>query len=162
MASSLRKTMVFLGLSDDDRDAPRQDEYEEYEAEGLYDEYVDEEPEPVMEAKVTPLRSAPEPLDEVADTELRRIVTIHPTSYNDAKAIGAAFRDGVPVIINLSELGDADAKRLVDFSAGLIFGLHGSIERVTAKVFLLTPEFVEVGTSEAPGADAQASFFNQS
>jgi cell division inhibitor SepF len=39
---------------------------------------------------------------------------------------------------------DADAKRLVDFAAGLIFGLRGSIERVTSKVFLLSPHDVTV------------------
>ena len=69
---------------------------------------------------------------------------MHPRSYNDAKSIGEAFRDGTPVIMNVSDMGEAEAKRLVDFAAGLVFALHGSIERVTAKVFLLTPSFVEV------------------
>ena len=65
------------------------------------------------------------------------ITTIHPRTYNEAKTIGESFRDGTPVIMNLSDMGDADAKRLVDFAAGLVFGLHGTIERVTSKVFLL-------------------------
>ena len=89
---------------------------------------------------------------------MHRITTIHPRSYNDAKAIGESFRDGVPVIVNLSDMQDGDAKRMVDFSAGLVFGLRGTIERVTPKVFLLSPEFVEVdGDSTAEG-----SFYNQS
>ena len=92
---------------------------------------------------------------------MQRIQTIHPRSYNDAKAIGTAFRDGVPVIMNLSAMVEANSKRLVDFSAGLIFGLRGSIEKVTNNVFLLTPESIEVSTEEAAG-DHQASFFNQS
>lgn len=75
---------------------------------------------------------------------MRTITTVHPRSYNDAKSIGEAFRDGTPVIMNVSDMGEAEAKRLVDFAAGLVFALHGSIERVTAKVFLLTPSFVEV------------------
>ena len=46
--------------------------------------------------------------------------------------------------MNLTDMDDADAKRLVDFAAGLVFGLHGTIERVTSKVFLLSPAHVEV------------------
>ena len=65
------------------------------------------------------------------------------------------------MIINLTEMDDVDAKRLVDFSAGLIFGLHGSIERVTNKVFLLSPEHVEV-TAEDKARIAEGGFFNQS
>ena len=96
--------------------------------------------------------------------ELRRITTVHPRSYNDARKIGEAFREGTPVIMNLSDMDDADAKRLVDFSAGLIFGLHGAIERVTNKVFLLSPAHVEV-TGRGAGrrrAETRAGFYNQS
>jgi len=65
--------------------------------------------------------------------------------------------------MNLSEMSDADAKRLVDFSAGLIFGLHGAIERVTAKVFLLSPAHVEIAGEEQVAPDAaRPSFYNQS
>ena len=46
--------------------------------------------------------------------------------------------------MNLSEIDDDDAKRLVDFAAGLVFAVHGSINRVTAKVFLLSPENITV------------------
>lgn len=93
---------------------------------------------------------------------MNRIRTIHPRSYNDAMVIGAAFHEGTPVIMNLSEMDENNSKRLVDFSAGLIFGLHGSIERVTNKVFLLTPENIEVAGENEADSDTQASFFNQS
>lgn len=79
-----------------------------------------------------------------SEEELRRITTIHPRSYNDAKIIGESFRENIPVIMNVTDMGDSEAKRLVDFSAGLAFALHGSIERVTDKVFLLTPANLEV------------------
>jgi len=94
---------------------------------------------------------------------LNRITTIHPRTYNEAKNIGESFRDGTPVIMNLTDMDDSDAKRLVDFAAGLVFGLHGSIERVTSKVFLLSPAHVEVAAeeSEAPRGAARG-FFNQS
>lgn len=73
-----------------------------------------------------------------------RIKMILPTTYNDARSIGEAFRDSSPVIMDLSGMGDSDAKRIVDFAAGLVFGLHGSIERINPKVFLLSPEGVDV------------------
>jgi cell division inhibitor SepF len=93
---------------------------------------------------------------------LNRITTIHPRTYNEAKTIGESFRDGTPVIMNLSDMSDADAKRLVDFAAGLVFGLHGAIERVTSKVFLLSPAHVEVATEEAEASPTARGFFNQS
>jgi cell division inhibitor SepF len=93
--------------------------------------------------------------------DLQRITTIHPRTYNEAKTIGEAFREGTPVIMNLTDLDDADAKRLVDFAAGLVFGLHGAIERVTSKVFLLSPAHIEVVAEDKEPAPAPG-FFNQS
>lgn len=90
-----------------------------------------------------------------------RIITMHPRFYNEARAIGEHYREGQPVIINLSDMEEAERKRLVDFASGLVFGHHGSIERVTSKVFLLTPPNVSVSV-EVKTAAAEASFFNQS
>lgn len=100
----------------------------------------------------------PDPEPNVADGS--RIVTVHPRTYNEARVIGEHFRDQIPVIMNLSEMEDADAKRLVDFSAGLTFGLRGTIERITSKVFLLSPQNVTV-TAEDKQRIA-GGFFNQS
>jgi cell division inhibitor SepF len=88
------------------------------------------------------------------------ITALHPRTYNEARTIGEAFRANTPVIMNLSEMDDADAKRLVDFAAGLTFGLHGRIERVTAKVFLLSPHNVTVTAQDK--ARIENGFFNQS
>ena len=98
----------------------------------------------------------------VEDDERRyQITTLHPTTYNEARTIGEHFRDGVPVIMNLTEMDEADAKRLVDFAAGLAFGLRGTIERVTNRVFLLSPANVQV-TAEDKAKIAEGGFFNQS
>jgi cell division inhibitor SepF len=90
-----------------------------------------------------------------------RITTFVPASYNDAKQVGEHFRQNVPVIINLTELDDRSAMRLIDFCAGLTFGLHGTLERVTNKVFLLSPADVEV-TAEDKARIREGGFFNQS
>jgi cell division inhibitor SepF len=110
---------------------------------------VDPTPAPVPEP-------APEPKPKGY-----RITTVHPASYNEARIIGERFRDGMPVIMNLTEMEHADAKRLVDFAIGLTFGLHGSIERVTAKVFLLSPQDVDV-TAEDKARIREGGFFSQS
>lgn len=98
---------------------------------------------------------------ETAQETGRRIATVTPDSFRDARAIGELFRDGVPVIVNLTTMDPTDAKRVVDFAAGLTFGLRGSIERVATRVFLLTPADTQVVSGEAAGRRADG-FFNQS
>jgi cell division inhibitor SepF len=100
-------------------------------------------------------------VSEQPDERRYQITTLHPTTYNEARTIGEHFRDGVPVIMNLTEMAEGDAKRLVDFAAGLAFGLRGSMERVTNRVFLLSPANVQV-TAEDKARIAEGGFFNQS
>jgi cell division inhibitor SepF len=178
MASAMRKMAVYLGLVEDDH--RYQDKYDSY---GEYEEYDDpaDRPEPADEADVRAVvrdgvgrdgevggagyvgyQAAEWRAEHVSQTtDLARITTLHPRTYNEARTIGEHFREGTPVIMNLTEMVDSDAKRLVDFAAGLIFGLRGSIERVTNKVFLLSPANVEV-TAEDKARIAERDFFNQS
>jgi cell division inhibitor SepF len=161
MTGALRKTMVYLGLAEEDERDYGYDEYdyEEPAAESHAQERHD------RSAAVTPLPQRTPVARVVRDVEvgaLNRITTIHPRTYNEAKNIGESFRDGTPVIMNLSDMDDADAKRLVDFAAGLVFGLHGSIERVTSKVFLLSPAHVEVAAEDGAAVPAPRALFNQS
>ncbi len=112
---------------------------------------------------ITPRLSVAQPTLIAADTApvLDRIVTLHPRFYSEARTIGEHFRSGSPVIMNLSDMDESERKRLVDFASGLVFGHSGTIERVTPKVFLLSPPNVMVST-EIKAAAADASFFNQS
>ncbi|HET7140706.1 MAG TPA: cell division protein SepF [Arthrobacter sp.] len=176
MAGALRKTMIYLGLADgdehyesehtttrkDDDDSMDVDREERRAPAPVRDVSRESShaPEEEYRAPVTPIKRAASSRDE--PSALRQITTIHPRSYNDAKLIGESFRDGIPVIMNVTDMGEADAKRLVDFSAGLVFGLRGSIERVTNKVFLLSPSYIEVIGDDKKVSETQASFFNQS
>jgi hypothetical protein len=91
------------------------------------------------------------------------ILTVHPKQYRDAQIIAENFRDGIPVIINLSQMSDADARRLIDFASGLSLGLYGRIERVTSKVFLLSPENVAIsGDGTVAQADPESAPFTSS
>ena len=98
---------------------------------------------------------------EVRESVIDRIITLHPRVYSEARTIGEHYRSGQPVIMNLSDMEESERKRIIDFASGLVFGHHGSIERVTSKVFLLTPPNVSVSNEEKSAA-ANASFFNQS
>lgn len=180
MGGALRKTMEYLGLAEvdpahpDDRyrrtDEVYEDDYyyadEPQPSEQRQDTY--DEPEQAMPAEVTPLprrAAAPRPVREMSHSEaagMNRIMPIHPRTYNEAKTIGESFRDGIPVIMNLTDMDDNDAKRLVDFAAGLVFGLHGTIERVTSKVFLLSPATVEVASQSGQSSKNTRVLFNQS
>jgi cell division inhibitor SepF len=161
MSGAMRRIGEYLGLLEDTR---YDDDYDaDYETS---DRGVpagrSSQPTPAR-ASVSDLaerrRPAAGPTGVVA--ELSRITTLHPRTYNEARTVGENFREGTPVIMNLTEMDDTDAKRLVDFAAGLVFGLHGSIERVTQKVFLLSPANVDV-TAEDKARIAEGGFFNQS
>jgi cell division inhibitor SepF len=93
---------------------------------------------------------------------MNEIVTVHPKQYSDAKVIAENFREGIPVIINLSQMTETDARRLIDFASGLSQGLYGKIERVTSKVFLLSPSHVSItGDPAANTAEVDTTFFGQ-
>lgn len=129
-----------------------------------YDEDLDDQEYEAQHAPVTPLRRTPvaQVVNDVEVTAVNRITTIHPRTYNEARNIGEAFREGTPVIMNLTDLDDSDAKRLVDFAAGLVFGLQGTIERVTSRVFLLSPSYVEVTSEDGETSSNARGLFNQS
>jgi len=155
MANAMRKMAKYLGLVD---------------TEELHDESIDSVDRPTevirrpveVSRPLAPVAQSPVAQSHVVEMPaMNKIVTLHPRNYNEAKTVGEHYRSGVPVIMNLTDMNDVDAKRLVDFGAGLVFGLHGTIERVTAKVFLLSPANVIVSMEEKSAA-AEASFFNQS
>lgn len=166
MSGAMRRIGEYLGLLEDTG------RYDDFDGE---DDYT-QETQAVAVARTPRPTAVREPRASVSDlaerrrpasgpiaavAELSRIITVHPTTYNEARTIGEHFRDGTPVIMNLTEMGDADAKRLVDFAAGLVFATRGTIERVTNKVFLLSPPNVTV-TAEDRERIAEGDFFNQS
>jgi cell division inhibitor SepF len=152
MSNPLKKTMVYLGLADEEE---------------VYDEPA---PQPggrrtqaveKAAAPVTPLHR-PTVVRQPAPATISEILTVHPKQYRDAQVIAENFRDGIPVIINLSQMSDADARRLIDFASGLSLGLYGRIERVTSKVFLLSPENVALsGDGAVAQADPESVPFSQ-
>lgn len=168
MSGAMRRIGEYLGLLED---TGRYDEYDEYA--GNDDHTRVQEPVPPAPERLRSQRPRePRPVADLAErrrpvvvpqpvTDISRIVTVQPTTYNEARTVGESYRDGTPVIMNLSEMDDSDAKRLVDFAAGLIFATRGSLERVTNKVFLLSPPNVTVAAEDKKRI-ADGGFFNQS
>ena len=90
-----------------------------------------------------------------------RPVTVKLTGFGEARVIGEKFREGKPVILDMTEMDDAGARRLVDFAAGLAFALRGSIDKVTTKVFMLLPpdtDVADIGAYEPAHAGFSGGF----
>ena len=164
MSGGMRRIGEYLGLLEDT--GRYEDEY------GSYDGEFDTQETMPVSARPTKRESRPAPVADLSErrrttgptsvvAELSRITTLHPRTYNEARTVGENFREGTPVIMNLSEMDDADAKRLVDFAAGLVFATRGTIERITNKVFLLSPPNVTVA-AEDKARIVEGGFFNQS
>lgn len=157
MSNPLKKTMVYLGLAEEELETEQT-----YAQSGVAEQSVAQPAaQPSGRAQVTPLRKAtttrqPQP------SALNEILTVHPRTYNDAQQIAENFREGVPVIINLAQMNDGEARRLIDFASGLSQGLYGKIERISSKVFLLSPEHIVVsGEAAAATGEVDTSFFAQ-
>jgi cell division inhibitor SepF len=164
MPGAMRKMAVYLGLVEDEDDPDRDIDDEPYDEAGRrFDGDSRSRPAGLRrrDERAVSFAATPSAPPQAALTDLTRITALHPRTYNEARTIGEHFRNGTPVIMNLTEMSDPDAKRLVDFAAGLIFGLHGAIERITNKVFLLSPSGVEVA-AEDKARIAEGGFFNQS
>jgi cell division inhibitor SepF len=154
--SALNKMMGFLGLVDTDEEIK-----------------VPETPVTKVEPRtiqsrrteptgVTVVRTHHDVIQEplIEESSSYNIVTLQPRSYSEARKVGEYYREGNPVIINLDDMEESERKRLVDFASGLVFGLHGRIERISLKVFLLSPANVNVSNEDRTAA--QATFYNQS
>ena len=151
MSNPLKKTMVYLGLADED----------EYETSAPISAAPHSHTAPVGRAQVTQIRKT-NASKQQAVSDMNEIVTVHPKQYSDAKVIAENFREGIPVIMNLSQMTETDARRLIDFASGLSQGLYGKIERVTSKVFLLSPSHVAItGDPAANTAEVDTTFFGQ-
>lgn len=151
MAGMWRKTMVYLGLAEED-------EYDEYSDEEEADEASEGRLRPVSEvgagrrdAVVRAMPTAPS----------ARFHLVHPGAFNDAQELGDKFREGYSVIMNLQGANPELAQRLVDFASGLAYGLGGSMKPVAEKVFLITPEGVQVSAEERRRFLEERGFFNQ-
>jgi cell division inhibitor SepF len=153
MAGVWRKTLIYLGLVEDD-------EFDEYH-------YEDLDPEPQTPPPPPPRRGGPRrdtgpqsvvPLP-TAPPAMFHLVT--PSNFNDAQEVGDKFRDGYSVLMNLASADAVLRRRLIDFASGLAYGLNGAMQPVADNVFLITPSGVQVSAEERRRFLEERGFFNQ-
>lgn len=73
---------------------------------------------------------------------------VEPRAYAEAQSIADKFKSGMPVIMNLTMTDPELAKRFIDFASGLTYGLNGGLQKVSEKVFMLTPANVDVSDAQ--------------
>jgi cell division inhibitor SepF len=181
--SVFHKTMVWLGLVDDDEYYGEDDEY-----------YADEYGEPITVPVRQPARVAssgapapsvaePSPLTVVRsrrerdDTDMPSVVggprpsavrpipmpatrvhVMDPKGFNDAQEVGDWLKNGQPVILNLQGVDRDLQRRLIDFASGLAYALNGTMSKAADQVFLLTPSNVEVSEEEKERLQARGLY----
>jgi cell division inhibitor SepF len=150
--SALNKMMGFLGLVDSDEDLHVEEV--PHKVSSIQESASSKGVSVINRSTTTPVVATP-----VVHENSYHIISLQPRSYSEARQVGEAFREGNPVIVNLDDMEESERKRLVDFASGLVFGLHGRIERISLKVFLLSPANVNVSNEDRTSATA---FFNQS
>jgi cell division inhibitor SepF len=159
-----QRVKVMLGLADEYEDEQYDDEYDEeiddedeepaytptrtyaspYGSDPASVRRVSREPDLARARHAAPLRAVAPP----TEAPQVKIHTVEPKTYAEAQSIADKFKAGQPVIMNLS-LTDADlGKRLLDFAAGLTYGLDGGIQKVSERVFMLTPRNVDVSAGD--------------
>jgi cell division inhibitor SepF len=180
MPGMWQKTMVYLGLKDDEEgyEYDYDDELDLAEA-----EHVEASaPATTIERPAKPPRREPPtpavrvqprvravPADEepprVEVPTIRpmaassaRVHVVEPAGFNDAQEVGDRLKADQPVIINLQGLGRDLQRRLIDFSSGLTYAIGGTMARVADQVFLLTPSNVEVSQEEKERLQARGLF----
>ena len=88
-----------------------------------------------------------------------QIAIVRPRNFRDAITLGEYFRQEIPVIINLEDMDNEEARRIIDFASGLILGLHGDIEKLSRRTFLIVPAAATILTVH--GSLSDEGFFNQ-
>ncbi len=146
------KTLIYLGLA--------QDEDEEYDDPGT-------EIEAGSARRSGSVRRIADPSGKGAvvrvmpPTPAAKFHLVHPYSFNDAQEVGDKFREGFSVLMNLQAADSDLSRRLVDFASGLAYGLNGSLQPVADKVFLITPNGVQVSAEERRRFLEERGFYNQ-
>ena len=177
MPGMWQKTMVYLGLKDDEEgyEYDYDDELDLAEA-----EYVEAQPAPIERPTRAPRREpvapavrvqprvravpvedeepTPVPTIRPMTASSARVHVVEPAGFNDAQEVGDRLKADQPVIINLQGLGKDLQRRLIDFSSGLTYAIGGSMARVADQVFLLTPSNVEVSQEEKDRLQARGLF----
>jgi len=159
MPSFVHRTMVYLGLVDDEYD-----DYEPYEetqpSSARAGVRAPEQAELVEQGSAIrtlprddpsgmgAVRPRPQVVRPITPASAAKPFVLAPGQFADAQQIGDRFKASQPVIVNLQGVDRELSRRMIDFCSGLTYGLGGAMDKVADHVFLLTPSNVEVSAEE--------------
>jgi cell division inhibitor SepF len=144
MSSMWHRTLVYLGLKEE----PEEGYDEPPERIASSDEERATVPEDDRgDVIVRPLRPAPESPPEPA-REATRVAIVEIQEFEDVEGVGARYRTGQPVVFDASAADAATARRVLDFVAGMTYALHGKLDKVGGKAFLLVPDGTRISDAE--------------
>lgn len=144
--SMIKKTKEFFGLTPFEADDAYYQDEPRYDGNAAYaTDYRDQEYGYSRPQSAVPVAPAPAPAPRAYQPT---IVTVDLNSFEDAQEIGAAFRDGDAVVFDMSRLTREEARRIVDFAAGLCFALRGKMQKLDSENFAITPETSDISISE--------------
>lgn len=146
--SMIKKTKEFFGLTPYEADDAYYQDEPRYDGNAAYaTDYRDQEYGYSRPQSAVPVAPAPAPASAPRAYQ-PTIVTVGLNSFEDAQEIGAAFRDGDAVVFDMSRLTREEARRIVDFAAGLCFALRGRMQKLDSENFAITPETADISISE--------------
>jgi cell division inhibitor SepF len=73
-----------------------------------------------------------------------KMIVYHPISYEDTQNIIDNLKSRKPVIVNMEELELDCAQRILDFMAGAIYALNGTIYKISRGIFVVAPTNYDV------------------
>lgn len=132
MAGMLNKVMGILGLDDGNEEEYENDEIEEVEEEELE--------EPILNSR----RNSK--VVNIHTSSSVKVVIAKPKDFEEATSICEDFKARKIIVINVSDLEQKTAQRLLDFMGGASFVLGGTLQEVEKSVYMLSPSNVEVSS----------------
>lgn len=110
---------------------------EEYEDDYEMEEVVEEKPQGgfLKRNKVVPISG---------QSMQPKIVVVKPRSFNNTNEIADELKSRRPVIFDVGGLQPDEARRVVDYIAGAVYGIDGDIKRVSGGIFIAVPAQMDI------------------
>lgn len=150
--SILNTIKRFVGLGDDEY---FDDDY--YADEEFDDDGFEEEPAPKKMSQPFALRKSVSKVVPISSAASSRIRIMKPAEFDDSRNVAKEIQEGRPVIFDVGALETDEARRIVDFVSGAVFGVDGDIKRVSGGTFVAAPKNYDI-TGENLKEHTKSSF----
>ncbi len=73
-----------------------------------------------------------------------KMVLLRPETFEEVQETADHLKSRRPVIVNLEKTEKEVAKRIVDFLCGATYALGGSMQKISAAIFLFVPQNIDI------------------